>query len=65
VKAIWKSGFLVGLFVIVASLLRLYPLGREPLWIDEAYGVMAAVIPLREVLERIPNSGNAPLFYIE
>jgi uncharacterized membrane protein len=49
--------------VLLALGLRLYRLGREPLWFDEAYSALTAVRPPAEILPLVRAEISAPLYY--
>ena len=58
--------YAVGPWLITAAALaiRLFRLGREPLWFDEAYTALTAVKPMREIVAVLQTEGNAPLYYL-
>ncbi|HYE50402.1 MAG TPA: glycosyltransferase family 39 protein [Azospirillaceae bacterium] len=55
---------LVGVALLVGLLVRLAYIGREPLWLDEAYTVWFATIPLADLWGRTPAfEPHPPLYY--
>ena len=50
--------------VAVAAVLRLYRLGAEGLWFDEANTAVLAGLPVGELLERITVDNQAPLYFL-
>ena len=55
---------LVGACTAVALALRLYRLGHDPLWFDEAYTALTARRPLGDILRLLRTEANAPLYYV-
>ncbi len=47
----------------VAALLRLYGIGHQGLWFDEAYTVMLVKLPLARMLSTIPKTESTPYLY--
>jgi 4-amino-4-deoxy-L-arabinose transferase-like glycosyltransferase len=47
-----------------ALALRLWRLGFEPLWFDEAYSALASAHALGELLALVRREGSAPLYYV-
>jgi mannosyltransferase len=47
----------------VAALLRLYGIGHQGLWFDEAYTVMLVKLPLGRMLSTIPKTESTPYLY--
>jgi 4-amino-4-deoxy-L-arabinose transferase-like glycosyltransferase len=57
--------WLLGVILLAAAVLRLYALGREGLWCDEAYTALTIRLPLREMIARLVRTDDAPpLFYM-
>ena len=55
------------LVVAVSALglaLRLYRLGHDPLWFDEAYTALTAQRPIGDILHLLQSEANAPLYYL-
>jgi len=48
----------------VALGLRLFRLGHEPLWFDEAYTALTAVKPVTDIVAVLQTEGNPPLYYL-
>lgn len=51
------------LLLAVAAALRFYDLGREPLWLDEAYSWWAALQPLGALVSLVPTCDPEPPLY--
>lgn len=51
------------LLIAVAVVLRIGALGRDGLWVDEAYTAEIAQAPSPELLDRLRNDEAPPLFY--
>lgn len=47
----------------VAAVLRLYGIGHQGLWFDEAYTVMLVKLPLARMLSTIPKTESTPYLY--
>jgi len=58
-----RAPWLGGLILITASAMRLYALGREALWCDEAYTALTARLPLGEMISRQLRTDDAPPFF--
>ncbi len=59
------SLWLLGAILLLAAVLRLYALGREGLWCDEAYTALTIRLPLGEMITRLVRTDDAPpLFYV-
>jgi uncharacterized membrane protein len=54
----------VGALTALGLALRLYRLGHDPLWFDEAYTANTAVKPLSEILQLLRTEVSAPLYYV-
>lgn len=55
----------MGAILLAAAVMRLYALGREGLWCDEAYTALTIRLPLGEMIARLVRTDDAPpLFYI-
>ncbi len=55
------------LVVAVSALglaLRLYRLGHDPLWFDEAYTALTAERPIGDILDLVRHEATAPLYYL-
>ena len=53
------------MMILLATALRLLHLGKQSLWIDEAWSFAVAVVPLKISLENILATGNhAPLYFL-
>lgn len=48
---------------VVAAALRLYRIGHQGLWFDEAYTVMLVKLPLGSMLSTIPRTESTPYLY--
>jgi mannosyltransferase len=48
---------------VLAACLRLYRIGHQSLWFDEAYTVMLVKLPLRHMLSTIPKTESTPYLY--
>lgn len=62
-----KEGFflaLLGLVLLAALALRLYRIGYQSIWGDEAYSIWRSALPLAEIPWQVAKTGNlAPLYY--
>lgn len=54
----------LAIVVAVAAALRIYQLGAEGLWFDEANTAVLASLPLGRLLERITVDNQAPLYFL-
>jgi len=59
----WRRWALVAV-LLVAALLRLYQLGFESLWLDEAISVMFAKLSVLEIVEVSETDNNYPTYYL-
>ena len=51
--------------LLVAAILRIWALGREGLWCDEAYTALTIRLPLAEMITKLLRADDAPpLFYL-
>jgi 4-amino-4-deoxy-L-arabinose transferase-like glycosyltransferase len=50
--------------MMLAAALRLYQLGAEGLWFDEANTAVLATLPISELVERISVDNQAPLYFL-
>lgn len=50
--------------MMLAAALRLYQLGAEGLWFDEANTAVLATLPISELIERISVDNQAPLYFL-
>ena len=48
---------------VLAAALRLYRIGHQSLWFDEAYTVMLVKLPLARMLSTIPKTESTPYVY--
>jgi mannosyltransferase len=48
---------------VLAACLRLYRIGHQSLWFDEAYTVMLVKLPLGHMLSTIPKTESTPYLY--
>ncbi|HWE59011.1 MAG TPA: glycosyltransferase family 39 protein [Solirubrobacteraceae bacterium] len=48
---------------VLAAALRLYGIGHQSLWFDEAYTVMLVKLPLARMLSTIPKTESTPYVY--
>lgn len=55
---------LVAVLSALGLALRLYGLGHEPLWFDEAYTALTAQRPIADILRLLQTEANAPLYYL-
>lgn len=53
----------VAALTLAAAVLRLYGIGHQGLWFDEAYTVMLVKIPLARMLSTIPKTESTPYLY--
>lgn len=53
----------VAALTLVAAALRLYGIGHQGLWFDEAYTVMLVKLPLGRMLSTIPKTESTPYLY--
>ena len=54
---------IVAALTAAAALLRLYEIGHQGLWFDEAYTVMLVKLPLARMLQTIPRTESTPYLY--
>ena len=52
------------LLIVLATFLRLYALGRESLWLDEAISYLTAQLPVSQILNNTVQSSHPPLYYL-
>jgi mannosyltransferase len=52
-----------GTILLLALGLRVYRLGEQSLWYDEAFGIHLVHLPLVEATQRMANTFNPPLYY--
>jgi mannosyltransferase len=53
----------VAALTFVAAVLRLYGIGHQGLWFDEAYTVMLVKLPFARMLSTIPKTESTPYLY--
>jgi uncharacterized membrane protein len=53
----------VAALTLVAALLRLWGIGHQGLWFDEAYTVMLVKLPFAHMLSTIPKTESTPYLY--
>jgi uncharacterized membrane protein len=53
----------VAVVTVAAAALRLYGIGHQSLWFDEAYTVMLVKLPLGRMLSTIPKTESTPYLY--
>ncbi len=58
----WVTAAVLGVTVLAAAL-RLYGIGHQSLWFDEAYTVMLVKLPLGRMLSTIPKTESTPYLY--
>jgi mannosyltransferase len=58
-----RSYLVPGTILLLAFGLRVYRLGEQSLWYDEAFGIHLAHLPLVEAMQRMANTFNPPLYY--
>jgi 4-amino-4-deoxy-L-arabinose transferase-like glycosyltransferase len=54
---------LLGTILLVAAAMRLYALGREGLWCDEAYTALTVRLPLGAMISKLLRTDEAPPFF--
>jgi 4-amino-4-deoxy-L-arabinose transferase-like glycosyltransferase len=59
----WTYVFFLGVGVIAIAL-RTPELSSKGFWLDEAYSVLVARLPLMEMLEKLSQDATPPLYYI-
>jgi mannosyltransferase len=62
-NTLWTYVFFLGVGGIAIAL-RTPELSSKGLWLDEAYSVFAARLPLMEMLERLSLDATPPLYYV-
>ncbi|MBW2494955.1 MAG: glycosyltransferase family 39 protein [Deltaproteobacteria bacterium] len=62
-NALWTYVFFLGVGVI-AILLRTTEISSKGLWLDEANSVLAARLPVLEMLEKLKREATPPLYYL-
>jgi len=62
-NAPWAYVFFLGVGII-ATALRTPELSSKGFWLDEAYSVFAARLPLMEMLETLSRDATPPLYYL-
>ncbi len=62
-NTLWTCVFFLGVCAIAVAL-RTPELSSKGLWLDEAYSVLAARLPLMEMLEKLTREGTPPLYYL-
>lgn len=61
----WPAwGWYVGGIILLAMSLRLFHIGRESLWFDEAVSYMAASLPVPQIIDNTIQSSHPPLYYL-
>ena len=62
-NTLWTYVFFLGVGVIAIAL-RTPELSSKGLWLDEAYSVLAARLPVMEMLEQLNRDATPPLYYL-
>ncbi len=62
-NTLWTYVFFLGVCAIAIAL-RIPELSSKGLWVDEAYSVLAARLPLMEMLEKLSREATPPLYYL-
>ena len=57
------TGSAVAALTILAAALRLYRIGHQGLWFDEAYTVMLIKLPFAKLLSTVPKTESTPYLY--
>jgi hypothetical protein len=57
------TGSTVAALTILAAALRLYRIGHQGLWFDEAYTVMLVKLPFAKLLSTVPKTESTPYLY--
>jgi mannosyltransferase len=57
------TGSAVAVLTILAAALRLYRIGHQGLWFDEAYTVMLVKLPFAKLLSTVPKTESTPYLY--
>ena len=57
------TGSAVAALTILAAALRLYRIGHQGLWFDEAYTVMLVKLPFAKLLSTVPKTESTPYLY--
>jgi mannosyltransferase len=57
------AGLAVAALTILAAALRLYRIGHQGLWLDEAYTVMLVKLPFAKLLSTVPRTESTPYLY--
>jgi 4-amino-4-deoxy-L-arabinose transferase-like glycosyltransferase len=62
-NSLWTYGFFLGVGALAIAL-RTPELSSKGLWLDEAYSVLTARLPLMEMLEKLSGDATPPLYYV-
>ena len=62
-NTLWTYVFFLGVGAIAIAL-RTPELSSKGLWLDEAYSVLTARLPLMEMLEKLSSDATPPLYYV-
>jgi 4-amino-4-deoxy-L-arabinose transferase-like glycosyltransferase len=62
-NTLWAYLFFLGVGTIAIAL-RTPELSSKGLWLDEAYSILMARLPLREMLEKLSLDATPPLYYL-
>ena len=62
-NSLWAYVFFLGVGAIAIAL-RTPELSSKGLWLDEAYSVVTARLPLMEMLEKLSSDATPPLYYV-
>jgi 4-amino-4-deoxy-L-arabinose transferase-like glycosyltransferase len=62
-NSLWTYVFFLGVGALAITL-RTPELSSKGLWLDEAYSVLTARLPLMEMLEKLSGDATPPLYYV-
>ena len=62
-NSLWTYVFFLGVGALAIAL-RAPELSSKGLWLDEAYSVVTARLPLMEMLEKLSSDATPPLYYV-
>ena len=59
-----RSWVAIGALLLVALVLRIYGLGVQSIWIDEAYSLRISAVNLAEIIRDTARDNHPPLYYL-